>query len=119
MELSGTKVMVVEDDALVSMLLEANLKELGCEVVAIADRLDDALEKAGKVTMDVVMLDINLAGKLSYPVAGVLCSRGIPFVFATGYGTIGLPAEFQGSPVLSKPYSQRQLENALLAATTA
>jgi CheY-like chemotaxis protein len=119
MEMSATKVMVVEDDALVSMLLEANLRDLGCEVVAIAGRLDDALEKAGKVTMDVAMLDINLAGKLSYPVAGVLRSRGIPFVFATGYGTIGLPAEFQGSPVLSKPYSQRQLENALLAATTA
>jgi CheY-like chemotaxis protein len=69
MELSGTKVMVVEDDALVSMLLEENLRDLGCEVVAISDRLDDALDKAGKETMDVVMLDINLAGTLSYPVA--------------------------------------------------
>jgi CheY-like chemotaxis protein len=119
MELSGTKIMVVEDDALVSMLLEENLRELGCEVVALADRLDDALDKAGKETMDVVMLDINLAGTLSYPVAGVLRLRGIPFVFATGYGTTGLPAEFQSSPVLSKPYSRGQLENDLLAATAA
>jgi CheY-like chemotaxis protein len=119
MELSGTKVMIVEDDALVSMLLEESLRDLGCEVVAVADRLDDALEKAGNVTIDVVMLDVNLAGTLSYPVAGVLRSRGIPFVFATGYGTTGLPAEFQSSPLLSKPYSQSQLENALLAATTA
>ena len=116
MQLGGTRVLVVEDEVLVSMLIEDYLSELGCDVVAVASRLDDALGKAREAIMDVVILDVNLAGQVSYPVADILRARGVPFVFATGYGSAGLPFGLQGGPVLSKPFNQQQLVNALLLA---
>ena len=116
MELIKPRVMIVEDEVLVSMMLEENLKDLGYDIVAVSDRLDDAMSKASNVVADIAVLDVNLAGKLSYPVAGVLRSRGIPFIFATGYGTKGLPQEFSDCLVLAKPYSQRQLADFLVAA---
>lgn len=114
--LTGTRVLVVEDEALISMLVEEYLEDLGCEVVATAARLNEALEKARLLTFDVALLDVNLAGQVSYPVADTLRSRGIPFVFATGYGTAGLPDGLVGTLVLSKPFQQAQLAAALQAA---
>lgn len=116
MTLDGTRVLVVEDEAIVSMLLEEFLDELGCEVVATASRLEDALEKAGALMLDVAVLDVNLAGKVSYPVAEALQARGVPFVFSTGYGAGGLPDAMRGAPVLSKPFRQENLAEALIAA---
>lgn len=115
MRLAGTRVLVVEDEALVSMLVEAYLDELGCEVVGVAPRLEDALEKARTLALDAAVLDVNLAGRLSYPVAELLRSRGVPFVFATGYGMAGLPEALRGMPVLAKPFRQDQLAAALCA----
>ena len=116
MDLSGMRVLVVEDEAIVSMLVEEFLEELGCEVAATASRLDDALEKAGSVPVDLAVLDVNLAGRLSYPVAELLLARGVPVVFATGYGSAALPAALHGVTVLSKPFQQEQLAAALQAA---
>lgn len=116
MELSGARVLVVEDEAMVSMLVEEFLEELGCEVTGIASRLDDALEKAGSLTLDLALLDVNLAGRLSYPVAELLLARGIPVVFVTGYGAAALPEALHGVPVLSKPFRRNQLAAALQAA---
>jgi CheY-like chemotaxis protein len=113
---TGTRVLVVEDEAMVSMMLEDFLEDLGCVVVATASRLEDALVKAAQLEVDVAVLDVNLAGKLSYPVAELLRSRGIPFLFATGYGTAGLPDRLSDAPVLSKPYLRAQLVAALEAA---
>ena len=110
------RVLVVEDEAIVSMLVEEFLEELGCEVAATASRLDDALEKAGSVPVDLAVLDVNLAGRLSYPVAELLLARGVPVVFATGYGSAALPAVLHGVTVLSKPFQQEQLAAALQAA---
>ena len=111
--LTGLRVLVVEDEALVSMLIEDYLEELGCEVVGVASRFEDAMENARTLELDVAVLDVNLAGHLSYPVAQTLLARGVKVVFATGYGTQGLPPELQQAAVLSKPFRQEQLAKAL------
>lgn len=116
MSLQGVRVLVVEDESIVAMMMEMFLEELGCEVVQVASRLADASEIAKVVTIDVATLDINLAGQLSYPVAAILRARAIPFVFATGYGLGDLPAEMQAVPVLAKPFTQEQLASVLSAA---
>lgn len=113
MMLAGLRVMVVEDEALLAMWLEDVLEEMGCEVVATASRLEDAMDKAQALAMDVALLDVNLAGQLSYPVAKILRARSIPFVFASGYGAAGLPNELQDVPMLPKPFQPDQLADAL------
>ena len=113
MSLTGLRVLVVEDEAVIAMLVEDSLVELGCEVVGSASRLGDALAKAEALEVDVALLDVNLAGRLSYPVAEMLQSRNVPFVFTTGYGQAALPAALQKAPVLSKPFTRKQLAEAL------
>lgn len=110
---AGLRVMVVEDEALLAMWVEDVLEEMGCKVVAIASRLEDAMDKARGLAMDVALLDVNLAGQLSYPVAEILRARSIPFVFATGYGVAGLPNGLQDVPMLPKPFQPDQLAEAL------
>ncbi len=114
--LANRRVLVVEDESMVAMMLEDYLDALGCIVVGSAARLQEALEMARSLELDVAVLDLNLAGEMSYPVAEVLQARGVPVVFATGYGVSGLSGKFQGAPVLSKPYNMVQLETALLGA---
>lgn len=116
MMLTGTRVLVVEDEAFVALLVEEYLAELGCTVVGTASRLEEALKMARTLLLDVAVLDVNLAGKLSYPVAEVLRARNIPFVFATGYGTVGLPDGLRHAPVLAKPFRQEQLGEVLRVA---
>ncbi len=111
--LKGLRVLVVEDEALVSMMIEAFLEELGCEVAGHASRLGDALEKARTLPLDAGVLDVNLAGQLSYPVADILLARGVRVVFSTGYGRAGLPDEWRGFRVLAKPFRVEQLAEAL------
>lgn len=111
-ELAGRRVLLVEDEALVSMLLQDTLEEFGCAVVAAASRFDDALEKVRSVSFDIAILDVNLDGRYTFPIAEALAARGSPFVFATGYGANRLP----DTPVLQKPFQQQDLEQALLAA---
>jgi CheY-like chemotaxis protein len=114
MTLAGTRVMVVEDEAVIAMMIEDLLIDLDCDVVMTAARLEEAREKASNVSIDVALLDVNLAGQLSYPVATVLESRAIPIVFVTGYDVAELPFEWQHVPVLSKPFSVDELARALL-----
>ena len=108
-----TRVLVVEDEAFIAMVVESYLEELGCDVVATAARLEDGLRKATDLQIDVALLDVNLAGKLSYPIADVLNARNIPFIFSTGYGCSALPETFSGTPVLPKPFEQERLAQAL------
>ena len=112
----GLRVLVVEDEALLAMLVEEYLDELGCEVAGVAMRLDEALEQARTLAVDVAVLDVNLAGQASYVVAEVLRERGVPVVFATGYGAAGLPENLKGTPLLPKPFQCEQLADALSAA---
>jgi CheY-like chemotaxis protein len=117
MMLAGMRVLVVEDEALIIMLMEQYLQDLGCAVVGTATCLRDALEKSRSLAMDVALLDVNLAGHMSFPVAEILQTRDIPFVFATGYGTIGLPDNIRAPLMLAKPFQEAQLAHALRKAT--
>lgn len=112
-DLSGRRVLVVEDESRIAMLIRDTLEDMGCEVVGIATRFDDAFEKAASLLFDVALLDVNLNGESSYPIAQALADRGRAFVFATGYGTSNLPEALHDAPVLQKPFMRRDLERAL------
>lgn len=112
----GQRVLVVEDEVLISMLLEEMLADLGHEVVGPAARIDEALQLAREATIDAAVLDLHLNGVEAYPVADVLRARGIPFIFATGYGT-GLAEGFSDVPTVQKPYDREDLERAVAAIT--
>lgn len=98
---------------LVAMNIEDMLLELGHEVAGLASRLEPAVALAREGRFDVAMLDVNLAGEPSFPVADVLRQRGIPFLFATGYGIQGIADGYRSAYVLQKPFRARDLEEAL------
>ncbi|MDX6748768.1 response regulator [Geminicoccaceae bacterium 1502E] len=102
------RVLLVEDESLVAMLVEDMLHELGCEVV-LAMRFDEAMRLAQESSIQMAVLDVNLGSELSYPVADVLRQRGIPFLFATGYGTRGLESSYRAVPTLQKPFAIDEL----------
>ena len=112
-DLSGKQVLIVEDEFLVTMLIEDALDNLGCRVAGTAGRFDEALEKACSLAFDVAILDVNLDGRRTFPIAELLAERGRAFVFATGYGTDNLPDALAGTPILPKPFQQSDLEHAL------
>ncbi len=107
------RILVVEDEAIVAMLLEDMLVELGYEVVGPVTRLDRALDLARGAPIDAAVLDVNINGNDTYAVADVLCARAIPFVFATGYGTKELAERFRDTPITQKPFHRDDLERAL------
>jgi CheY-like chemotaxis protein len=109
------RVLVVEDEILVGMMLEDMLQEIGHDVVARAARIGEAAELAAGDGFDFAILDVHLNGEEVYPVADVLSRRGIPFVFATGYGEQGLAERYRSHAALSKPYSRNDLERVLAA----
>lgn len=115
--LSGLRLLVVEDEALVAMQLEDMLDELGCVVVDVAGTVSRGVALAGDagVALDGAILDVNLGGEKVYPVAERLAERGVPFVFCTGYGLAGIAGEFAHVPTLAKPYSQQQLQDFLVS----
>jgi CheY-like chemotaxis protein len=115
MPLRGTRVFVVEDDGLIAMHLKSMLASLNCEVVGSAVRVPDALKKVGALSFDMALVDVNLAGTMSYPVADALKELGVPFIFTTSYGRPALPPEMRTTPVLSKPFGLASLTNALVA----
>jgi len=113
---AGLRVLVIEDESMVAMLLEDTLAEIGCEVIGIASRFDDAVAKAKSLAFDIAILDVNLNGRKAFSIADLLAERGVAFVVATGYSAISLPASLQRAPVLQKPFRRRDLERALRAA---
>ena len=106
--LQGARVLVVEDEAMLSLSLRDMLLDLGCVVAGTADKLDDALQMARTSEFDVALLDINLGGKRVDPVAEVIRARGTPIVFVSGYGRTGA-----SGLVLEKPYDPADLERVL------
>jgi CheY-like chemotaxis protein len=111
--LHGLRVLVVEDEMMVSMLIEDMLSDLGCVVVGPASRLDEAIELAGRAEIDCAVLDVNLGGQPIFPLADILRAKGAPFAFATGYGDAGLREVDRGSPVLQKPFREGDLARVL------
>jgi two-component SAPR family response regulator len=114
--LNGLRVIVVEDETLLAMLLEDMLMELGCEVLWTAHRVGKALELMAESSPDVAVLDVNIAGDPVYPVAEALVERAIPFVFATGYGTRGLEDSWRDRPIVQKPFQMEHLSRGILTA---
>ncbi|HEY0150265.1 MAG TPA: response regulator [Allosphingosinicella sp.] len=113
MSLNGVSVLLVEDEAIIAMTAEDMLEELGCTLAATASTLEEALARAEEQAFDVALLDINLNGEQSLPVAALLRARGTPFVFTTGYGAAGSGADYADVPLVTKPYQIADLERAI------
>lgn len=107
------RVLVVEDEYLVALLVEDMLRTLGFEVAEIAPNINAATSAAESGAFDVAILDVNLNGSVSNPVAEILSRRKIPFIFATGYGRSGPHQEFSSAPSLQKPFEERDLARLL------
>jgi DNA-binding response OmpR family regulator len=104
----GARVLVVEDEAMLSLELEAMLLDMGCVIAGTAAKLDDALRIARSSEFDVALLDVNLGGKRVDPVAEAIRARGTPIIFVTGYGKTAA-----SGLVLAKPYDAAALEGML------
>lgn len=111
--LTGRRILIVEDEMVVAMLLEDMLEDLGYQVAATAARESEALAAIAAIEIDAAILDVNLNGKRSYPIADALIERGIPLVFATGYGAGSLEHDYRDHPLLSKPFRISDLGNML------
>ncbi len=110
---SGLRVLVVEDEGLLTLLVEDMLAELGHEVVGTAACLGKALEMAQRHDVDIAILDLNINGRDTYPVAAALAARGIPFIFATGYTTERMREPYGNVPILQKPFQQDDLQKVI------
>ena len=108
--LAGCRILVVEDEMLIAVMIEETLQDLGCVVVGPVAKLDAALRLARDEALDGAILDVTIRGGQVYPVAEHLLARGIPFVLASGYGDWALPENLQDQPRLTKPFSARDIE---------
>ncbi|WP_284947074.1 response regulator [Acidisoma cladoniae] len=111
--LDRKRVLVVEDEMLVALLIEDLLYDLGCIVIGPFGTLRKALDAAASEAFDLAVLDVNLAGERAYPVAEVLTGRNIPFVFLSGYGQSAMPRNRPEWKVCSKPFRREALATAL------
>ncbi|MGZ5865815.1 MAG: response regulator [Xanthobacteraceae bacterium] len=107
--LSGRRILVVEDELLLVMMIEDMLADLGCESVTTAATVDEALAQIDAQVFDAAMLDMNLSGNSSHLVAEALVARGVPFVYSTGNTGGDMKPGFQDRPVLRKPFKYEQL----------
>ena len=107
------RVLIVEDEVMVAMMIGDMLIDLRCEVAATAARLDEAVRLAHTAAFDLAILDVNLAGQPTYTVAEALRARRIPFVFATGYGASHIDKAYDDAPILPKPFQQQDLARAI------
>jgi CheY-like chemotaxis protein len=107
------RVLVVEDEYLIRMLLEDMLDDLGYGVAAAVGSMAEARDFAANGEFNVAILDVNLDGQEIFPVADILAARRVPFVFVTGYGERSLPDRYRDRPALQKPFQAEQLDSAL------
>jgi DNA-binding response OmpR family regulator len=117
--LQGARVLLLEDETLVSMMVEDMLADLGCEIVGPFARLDLAMSfVADNPAVDPALLDVNLGGVRSFPMAEALADKGVPFVFTTGYDESGMPDEWRDRPSLRKPFMMHEMAAVLKKAIT-
>lgn len=116
--LSGLRFLVVDDEIMVAMYIEDMLLDLGCAAVECVGTVAKGLAIASRTEdgPDCAILDVNVAGERCFRIADALAARGLPFIFATGYGRGGLDARYEDRPVLSKPFDMPGLEQALATA---
>ena len=112
-ELAGKRVMVVEDELLVAMLVEDVLAEAGCIIVGPFARVAPALAAALTAAVDIALLDVNIANEMVFPVAHALEARGVPFLFVSGYGRDALPRDRPDWEACAKPFHASELAERL------
>ena len=111
--LQGVRVLVIEDEAPIAMMIEDMLQDMGCIVAASAGSVEQALAAVKAGGFDFALLDLNLRGVRADAVAEALVLADVPFAFASGYGIAGVPPHLQNRPVLQKPFAQDELEKTL------
>ena len=113
------RVLIVEDEPLLALNIDDMLTELGYSVAGTATRIETALLLAANREFEIAVLDINLAGSNTFPVADILRARGIPFVFTSGYGPGGLVDGYREAHLLTKPFGIRELEHIIAQSLSA
>jgi DNA-binding response OmpR family regulator len=111
--LAGRRVLLVEDEVHVAMLVESALEDESCVVVGPYGGIREALGAVRSEGLDLAVLDINLGGELVFPVAEQLEARGVPFLLLSGYGSVALPANRRHWPICAKPFNLRELVRVL------
>jgi CheY-like chemotaxis protein len=117
--LAGKRVLIVEDESMVAMLIEGLLEECECSIVGPCGTFEKALEAARTETFDLAVLDVNLRGTMVYPVAELLSERHIPFLFVSGYGDDAIPPGHDAWRVCAKPFKGNDLVKMMSAALLA
>jgi CheY-like chemotaxis protein len=106
----GRRVLVVEDEFSIAVMIEGTLAALGAEVVGPTAWMDEGMKLATEELVDGAVLDINIQGGTSYPVADILAERGIPFLFCSGYGEWVIVERHRDRPRLTKPFTATDLQ---------
>jgi DNA-binding response OmpR family regulator len=110
------RVLVVEDEMLLAMLVEDSLMDFGCDVVGPVARVADGVKLASSERLDGAILDINVAGTEVFPVASELVRRSVPFIFISGYDSNNLPQVWRSRPALKKPFRPQDLARSMAKA---
>jgi len=111
--LAGCRILLIEDECLIAMMVEDILTDLGCEVIGPATCIEEALTIVRTETFDAAIVDVNLNGQKSFPVADALAARGVPWIFSTGHDKKPLKDLYPNSMVVRKPFQKADLTNAL------
>ena len=111
------RVLIVEDEYLIRLLLEDMLEELGFKVGVVASSVAEGNAQSGTDEIDLAILDVNIDGEQVFTVAEVLKGRNLPFCFITGYGAQGLPEQYRAMPTLQKPFQMADLKTTLAKLT--
>jgi DNA-binding response OmpR family regulator len=115
MSLAGSTILVLEDEPIIGLALEDVLMGEGAFVL-LASGMEEARQLIASRAIDSAILDVNVHGVQSYPVALLLAEQGVPFIFATGYGDRSHPPEFAGVPTIAKPYSLGDIQSSMAIA---
>ncbi|QZH76455.1 MAG: response regulator [Erythrobacter sp.] len=114
MTLQDKRILLVEDEIIIGFALDDMLSGEGARTT-LASSKADAEQALGETRFDMAIIDVNLHGDVSYPLADMLADRGCPFIFATGYGSVTHPPRFAGVPTVNKPYDLTAILRALEA----
>jgi CheY-like chemotaxis protein len=108
-----SRILIVEDEPLIALMLADMLVDLGYQVAASVTQVPEALSVLADITIDIALLDVNIGAHKIDPVADILAARGTPFIFTTGYGNAGVPVAYADRPILQKPFHINDLETIL------